>query len=203
MELFWYSIPVIPILILLMNNFPVLVTKSTMKSSVDTELRYPNLGITMNTSNYWLLFFCSLCTCSLLFWYMSIHLIWVSCLLCSYSCTQGNGCLHCKYTYFYTEVLAALLYTWGKNFLWFCCLCPLVQLVWTTSCFDLILHNDSCKVSHMWIPFSGVVIADGVLQNNGHFERHGMHHVHPEIHFSLSFRSRSSFSNLTPVHLLF
>lgn len=119
MELFWYSIPVIPILILLMNNFPVLVTKSTMKSSVDTELRYPNLGITTNTSNYWLLFFCSLCTCSLLFWYMSIHLIWVSCLLCSYSCTQGNGCLHCKYTYFYTEVLTALLYTWEKNFFGF------------------------------------------------------------------------------------
>lgn len=35
----------------------------------------------------------------------------------------------------------------------------------------------SCKVSHMRIPFSGVVIADGVLQNKAHFERHGMHHV--------------------------
>ena len=74
---------------------------------------------------------------------MSIHLICVSCLLCSYSGIQGNGCLHCKHTYFYTEVLAALLYTWGKNFLWFCCLCPLVHLVWTTSCFDLMLHNDT------------------------------------------------------------
>lgn len=35
----------------------------------------------------------------------------------------------------------------------------------------------------MWIPLSGVVIADGVLQNNGHFERHGIHlHVSVEVY---------------------
>jgi hypothetical protein len=37
-----------------------------------------------------------------------------------------------------------LFYTHGKKIsLWFCCLCPLVQLVWTTSCFDLMLRNDT------------------------------------------------------------
>jgi hypothetical protein len=31
------------------------------------------------------------------------------------------------------------------------------------------------QFSYIWILFSGVVIADGVLQDNIHFERHGMH----------------------------
>lgn len=50
-------------------------------------------------------------------------------------CIQGNGCLHCKHTYFYTEVLTAILYM--------CFFSVCVQMIQTSSPFDFMLHNDT------------------------------------------------------------
>ena len=59
-----------------------------------------------------------------------------------------------------------------------------VQLIQTSSFFIYILNNNTAVVNFSPVnSFSGVVIADGVLQNNVHFERHGMHHLPPEMYF--------------------
>lgn len=50
---------------------------------------------------------------------------------CYFSCIQGNGCLHCKHTYFYIEVLAVLLYMWKEYFL-----ISSLSLLW---CYDTIV----------------------------------------------------------------
>jgi len=125
----------------------------------------------------------------LFLWYVSTYLhIWsefhVWLFACSFSCIQGNGCLHCKHTYFYTEVLASLLYMSEKH-----CLIFLFMSSWSKLLvfFIYILNNNTAVVNFSPVnSFSGVVIADGVLQNNVHFERHGMHHLPPEMYFCFS-----------------
>jgi hypothetical protein len=92
-------------------------------------------------------------------------------LLLNFFCSffQGNGCLHCKHTYIYIEVCHILSLS-HKN--------HLLAFAWMNF-FLLLFKFDFTRkhgyiVSYTWIPFSGVVIADGVLQNRDHFERHGI-----------------------------
>lgn len=67
-----------------------------------------------------------------------------------FSCIQGNGCLHCEHTYFYTEVLVHV----GKILFDFS---VYVQLIQTSSCFDCMLHNDT-SVKFLTCEFPSVVL---------------------------------------------
>jgi len=147
-------------------------------------------------SNNGFFYFCKLCTWAciyiLIFFifmickYISTYLIWVSCLaVCLlFFLYSGKWLLTLQtHLFLYWGIGISSVHV-GKTLFDFS---VYVQLIQTSSFFIYILNNNTAVVNFSPVnSFSGVVIADGVLQNNVHFERHGMHYLPPEMYFCFS-----------------